>query len=70
MTDRINAAAYIADLESKLAAAKAEADLLRSALITWRNVYESGSKSFLDLAYEEGNDAMGVPEELRMRPGK
>lgn len=38
---------------------------LRSALITWRQALESGNFQALCAAYEIGNDALGVPPELR-----
>lgn len=42
-----------------------EDEKLRGALITWRQALESGNYRALLVAYEIGNDALGVPPELR-----
>ena len=50
-----------------LAEAEAEITRLRAALISWRNGFEAGRNEPLRIAYEIGNEALGVPAEQSKR---
>jgi hypothetical protein len=47
-----------------------ENEQMRSALITWRNAFETGRMDVLRLAYDEGDAALGVPPSFSLPPAK